>query len=60
MKFVHGYIETGEQGMDSEQVDEQISHREERRETSWIAIIRLPDGTEITIAVKDVSPPGQG
>ena len=44
--------------MDPEQAAGQISRREERRETSWIAMIRLPDGTEIPTTVKDVSPSG--
>lgn len=31
---------------------------EERASTNWIALVRLPDGTEIPCNVKDVSPSG--
>ncbi|GJE13402.1 PilZ domain-containing protein [Methylobacterium longum] len=44
--------------MDPEQVAGQTNRREERREMSWIAIIRLPDGSEIPTTVKDVSSSG--
>lgn len=36
----------------------QTDRREERKETNWIAVIRLLDGTEIACNVKDVSPSG--
>ena len=35
-----------------------IDRREVRRETNWIALIRLPDGSEIPTIVKDISPSG--
>ncbi|GEP09300.1 PilZ domain-containing protein [Methylobacterium gnaphalii] len=35
-----------------------ITRNEERRETNWIAMIRLADGTEIPCTVKDVSKSG--
>ena len=35
-----------------------IERCEERRETNWIALIKLPDGTEIPTTVKDISPSG--
>ncbi|MCE4222698.1 PilZ domain-containing protein [Methylobacterium sp. C25] len=35
-----------------------ITRAEERRETNWIAMIRLADGTEIPCTVKDVSKSG--
>ena len=35
-----------------------VDRREERKETNWIAVIRLLDGTEIACNVKDVSPSG--
>ncbi|MDN3571018.1 PilZ domain-containing protein [Methylobacterium longum] len=31
---------------------------EERRDTNWIALIRLPDGTEIPTTVRDISASG--
>lgn len=36
----------------------QVDRREERKDTNWIAVIRLLDGTEIACNVKDVSPSG--
>lgn len=41
-----------------EQSSGHVARREERRETNWIALIRLPDGTEIPTTVKDISPSG--
>ncbi|GJE57460.1 PilZ domain-containing protein [Methylobacterium thuringiense] len=35
-----------------------ITRAEERRDTTWIAMIRLDDGTEIPCTVKDVSKSG--
>lgn len=35
-----------------------VDRREQRKETNWIAVIRLLDGTEIACNVKDVSPSG--
>jgi hypothetical protein len=42
----------------SDQPSGHVDRREERRETNWIALIRLPDGTEIPTTVKDISPSG--
>lgn len=42
----------------SEQQGGHADRREERREPDWIALIRLPDGTEIPTTVKDISPSG--
>ncbi|MGX9984588.1 PilZ domain-containing protein [Methylobacterium fujisawaense] len=42
----------------SEQPGGHVDRREERRETDWIALIRLPDGTEIPTTVKYISPSG--
>lgn len=39
----------------SEQQSDPAGSREERREISWIALIRLQDGTEIPTIVKDIS-----
>lgn len=35
-----------------------IARAEERRETNWIAVIQLTDGTEIPCTLKDVSKSG--
>jgi hypothetical protein len=43
-------------GTKFEQPTARVARREERRETNWIALIRLPDGTEIPTTVKDISP----
>jgi hypothetical protein len=45
-------------GTKFEQPTARVARREERRETNWIALIRLPDGTEIPTTVKDISPSG--
>lgn len=42
----------------SDQSSGHVRRREERRETKWIALIRLPDGTEIPSTVRDISPSG--
>ena len=42
----------------SKQQGSHVDRREERREPDWIALIRLPDGTEIPTTVKDISPSG--
>lgn len=41
-----------------EQASGHVARREERREPDWIAMIRLPDGSEIPTTVKDISPSG--
>ena len=50
-------MDTGN-GIPSERPDAHVDRREERRETNWIALIRLPDGSEIPTTVKDISPSG--
>ncbi|GJE59110.1 hypothetical protein [Methylobacterium trifolii] len=42
--------------MDQEVEFERASPREKRRETNWVAMIRLPDGSEIPTTVKGISP----
>lgn len=35
-----------------------VERREPRSETNWIALIRLPDGTELSCNIKDISKSG--